>query len=447
MTRFLPDSLTARTIAVLLVGLGLFHLGSIWAYQIGLESGIGSTQDRQVAERLVSIARAVGEVSVADREKTAHSLSSPSLEVHWSRTSPIEPAVTEDDAIRLMRHRLHGLVPDLDDSRIRLRYQRPDLLLASVQLDDGSWVDLTATAGDARGVAEHGVVFSTTAMAVGIVLVSIILVRGFTAPLRRLAQAADRIGRDVGAPPLAESGPREVRDAARAFNEMQARIRRLVEDRTQTLAAISHDLKTPITRLRLRAEFVEDEEARAKMIRDLDEMETMIDQALSFLRGDGRDEESKPVDVSAMLEAIAADLSDAGRPISLSASPEAVLRCKPLALKRALINLIENALKYGGAARVQLDRKPEALSITIDDDGPGIPISEREKVFSPFYRREESRNRETGGAGLGLTIARTVIRGLGGDVTLDDAPRRGLRVEVALPNPANSHEPMKGVTS
>lgn len=436
MTRFLPDSLTARTIAVLLVGLGLFHLGSIWAYHIGLESGIGSTQDRQVAERLVSIARAVGEVPEADRERTAHSLSSPSLEVHWSRTSPIEPAVTEDDAIRLMRHRLHGLVPDLDDSHIRLRYQRPDLLLASVQLDDGTWVDMTATAGDSRGVAEHGVIFSTTAMAVGIVLVSIILVRGFTAPLRRLAQAADRIGRDVGAPPLAEIGPREVRDAARAFNEMQARIRRLVEDRTQTLAAISHDLKTPITRLRLRAEFVEDEEARGKMTRDLDEMETMIDQALSFLRGDGRDEESKPVDVSALLEAIASDLSDAGRPISLSASSEAVLRCKPLALKRALINLIENALKYGGAARVQLDRKSDLLTITIDDDGPGIPISEREKVFSPFYRREESRNRETGGAGLGLTIARTVIRALGGDVTLDDAPQRGLRVEVTLPQSA-----------
>ena len=162
----------------------------------------------------------------------------------------------------------------------------------------------------------------------------------------------------------------------------------------------------------------------------------MIDQALSFLRGDGRDEESKPVDVSAMLEAIASDLSDAGRPISLSASPEAVLRCKPLALKRALINLIDNALKYGGAARVRLDRMPGVITITVDDDGPGIPEFDREKVFGPFYRREDSRNRETGGAGLGLTIARTVIRALGGDVTLDDAPQRGLRVEVTLPKSA-----------
>jgi len=282
-------------------------------------------------------------------------------------------------------------------------------------------------------VAEHGVVFSTSAMAIGIVLVSIVLVRGFTAPLSRLARAADRIGRDMSVPPLSEKGPREVRHAARAFNEMQARIRRLVEDRTQTLAAISHDLKTPITRLRLRAEFVEDQETRAKMTRDLDEMETMIDQALAFLRGDGRDETSKPVDISAMLEAIASDLADMGRPIYVSAVPESVLRCKPLALKRALINLIENALKYGGAARIRLDREPDLVRLTIDDEGPGIPESEREKVFSPFYRREESRNRETGGTGLGLTIARAVVRALGGDITLSDAPQKGLRVEVTLP--------------
>lgn len=134
-----------------------------------------------------------------------------------------------------------------------------------------------------------------------------------------------------------------------------------------------------------------------------------------------------------MLEAIASDVSDAGQPISLTVAPEAVLRCKPLALQRALINLIDNSLKYGGAARVRLDRTPEIQRITIDDDGPGIPASEREKVFGPFYRQEDSRNRETGGVGLGLTIARTVIRGLGGDIALGNAPQRGLRVEVALP--------------
>ena len=432
MRRILPDSLAARTIAVLLLGLGLFHLGSIWVYQIGLEIGIGSIRDRQFAESLVSIARAVGEVPEPERDRTAHSLSSPSLEVHWGRSSIIEAVAAEDEALRLMRHRLHGLAQDLDDRRIRLNNTRPGHLLAGIQLPDGSWVDFASTLDESHG-ADHGVVFSTTAMAIGIVLISIVLVRGFTASLRRMAAAADRIGRDVGGPPLAETGPREVRDAARAFNEMQSRIRRLIEDRTQTLAAISHDLKTPITRLRLRAEFVELDDERAKMIRDLDEMEIMIGQALSFLRGDGRDEDLKLVDLTAMLDAIAADLADAGHPIGLTASGQAIVRCKPLALKRALINLIDNALKYGDAARVHLSEAAAAFIVTIDDDGPGIPAEDREVVFNPFYRRETSRSRETGGAGLGLTIARTVVRALGGEVALKEGRSGGLKVEVTIP--------------
>ncbi len=432
MRRLLPDSLAARTIAVLLLGLGLFHLGSIWAYQIGLEIGIGSIRDRQFAESLVSIARAVGEAPESERDRTAHSLSSPSLEIHWGRSSIIEAVAAENEALRLMRHRLHGLAQDLDDRRIRLNNTDTGQLLAGIQLPDGSWVDFASTLEDSHG-ADHGVVFSTTAMAVGIVLISIILVRGFTAPLRRMAAAADRIGRDVGGPPLAETGPREVRDAARAFNEMQSRIRRLIEDRTQTLAAISHDLKTPITRLRLRAEFVELDDERAKMIRDLDEMEIMIGQALSFLRGDGQDEDLKLVDLSAMLDAIAADLAEAGRPINLVAPGQAIVRCKPLALKRALVNLIDNALKYGDAARVRLLEDETGCTVTIEDDGPGIPEEDREVVFRPFFRRETSRSRETGGAGLGLTIARTVLRALGGEVTLTEGASGGLKVEVTIP--------------
>lgn len=433
MRRLLPDSLAARTIAVLLLGLGLFHLGSIWVYQIGLETGIGTVRDRQVAESFVSIARAVGEVPEGERDRAAHSLSSPSLEVHWGRSTMIEAVAAEDETLRLMRHRLHGLVPGMDDSRVRISNIRPGVLLAAIQLADGSWVDFSSAVSDDHRATEHGVVFSTTAMAIGIVLVSIILVRSLTAPLRRMAGAADRIGRNISGAPLAETGPREVREAARAFNEMQARIRRLIEDRTQTLAAISHDLKTPITRLRLRAEFVDVEEERAKMIRDLDEMEIMIEQALAFLRGDGRDEELKLVDLSAMLEAIASDLADSGRSISLEVAVQGVVRCKPLALKRALINVIDNALKYGGAARVKLSEGRSHFVVSVEDDGPGIPIEDREIVFNPFYRREASRSRETGGVGLGLTIARTVVRAIGGEVTLGGGPLEGLRVEVTLP--------------
>jgi signal transduction histidine kinase len=270
-------------------------------------------------------------------------------------------------------------------------------------------------------------------MALGILIVSILMVRSVTAPLRTLAGAAHRIGIDIAAPQLPEQGPREVRQAARAFNDMQARIRRLIDDRTQTLAAVSHDLKTPITRLRLRAEFIRDQEVRRTIDGDLDEMERMIDSTLAFLRGDATGEESKFVDVGTILQTLCDGLADAGRDVALSGDRHATLRCKPLAIKRAFSNVIDNAVKYGTRARVAVHDKAQEIVVTIDDDGPGIPEDEQKKVFDPFYRVEASRSRETGGTGLGLTLARTVVCAHGGDIVLQNREAGGLRVIVSLP--------------
>jgi signal transduction histidine kinase len=228
-----------------------------------------------------------------------------------------------------------------------------------------------------------------------------------------------------------------VRQAAKAFNDMQTRIKRLINDRTQTLAAVSHDLRTPITRLRLRAEFVGDDELRRMIDADLDEMDRMIESTLAFLRGDPASEESKTVDIRSVLQTICDQLSDAGRDVVLSGSRYAPFRCKPLAIKRALSNLVENAVKYGETARVVLNDRPHELSVTIEDEGPGIPATEQERVFDPFYRIEGSRSRETGGTGLGLTLARTVIRAHGGEIELTNREGRGLRVVVSLPKMTN----------
>ena len=215
---------------------------------------------------------------------------------------------------------------------------------------------------------------------------------------------------------------------------MQTRLHRFVEDRTQMLAAISHDLRTPLTRLRLRAEFVEDPEQQRKMLADLEEMEAMIASTLAFARDDARKEPRVPIDLAALLQSLVDDLGDAGNTVEYSGPEHKTIACRPVALRRAIGNLIDNALKYGGCARVALldGREDGHVAIRIDDDGPGIPEGEQEKVFAPFYRLERSRSRDTGGTGLGLSVARTIARAHGGDVTLRNRPDGGLSALLLL---------------
>jgi hypothetical protein len=264
-------------------------------------------------------------------------------------------------------------------------------------------------------------------------------VRQLLAPVRTLAAAAEALGRDVAhAPPLPETGPVEIVTAAQAFNTMAARIRRFVEDRTFLLTAIGHDLRTPITRLKLRAEYMEDDEQRAKMLADLDEMEAMVAATLAFGRDATSAEPVTKLDLASLLRTILDDAAD-GDPdhaeaLTYAGPPHLPVLARPLALKRALVNLVGNALKYGEAAWVTLHTPARGMArIDIEDQGPGIPPEARERVFEPFYRLEGSRNRETGGSGLGLSIARNIMRAHGGDITLANRPEGGLRVTVTLP--------------
>jgi signal transduction histidine kinase len=263
-------------------------------------------------------------------------------------------------------------------------------------------------------------------------------VRQLTAPVRTLADAAERLGRDVlNAPNLPEDGPTEIVTAAIAFNTMASRIRRFVQDRTFLLTAIGHDLRTPITRLKLRAEYMEDDEQRMKMLADLDEMESMVAATLAFGRDVAASEMVVRMDLPALLRTILDEAADGdpahAQKLSYTGPEHLPIRARPLSLKRALTNLIGNALKYGDAARVTLSTpQRELVQINIDDDGPGIGTENIEFVFEPFRRLETSRNRETGGSGLGLSIARNIIRAHGGDITLHNRSA-GLRVTVTLP--------------
>lgn len=260
-----------------------------------------------------------------------------------------------------------------------------------------------------------------------------LVVRTLTRPLAVLADAATELGRDIRRPALAETGPLEVRRAARAFNTMQNQLIRYLDDRNRVLAAISHDLKTPITRLRLRTELLEDSPLREKFQADLDEMQRMAQTSLDFLRGGENSEPLASLDFNALLESLREDAEDAGQAVCITGTADRPLRCQPLALKRCLTNLVDNALKYGRRVEITVTDAPQRLTLMLRDQGPGIPAEQLERVFEPFYRLESSRSRDTGGTGLGLSIARNIARAHGGDLTLRNRAEGGLEAVLELP--------------
>jgi signal transduction histidine kinase len=312
---------------------------------------------------------------------------------------------------------------------------RPLFAVVSVPLKSGLWLNAAITPRPIGPQASPLLVqFATMAI---ISALGIIFVLGrLTSPLKELAKAAAALGRGESTAKLDEKGPREVLDTIRAFNDMQERLSRFVHDRTKMLAALGHDIRTPITSLKLRAEFVEDEEVRQKILETLDEMFEMAEATLSFAREEAAQEKTRLVDVGALVSTVCADLADTGFPVECAEPASFTLRCRPLGLKRAFRNILENAVAYGRGARVFVEHQRGDVHVVIDDDGPGIPAGDMERVFSPFVRLENSRNMDTGGVGLGLAIARSIVRNHGGDIALKNRPEGGLRVTIILPGAA-----------
>ncbi|MDR2260172.1 MAG: HAMP domain-containing protein [Azoarcus sp.] len=271
------------------------------------------------------------------------------------------------------------------------------------------------------------------ALVAGVIILTWVCVRISTRPLSRLAAAARALGENPERAPLALAGPTEVIQAAEAFNQMQQRISTHMRERTRLLAAISHDLQTPITRLRLRAEMVDSEDLKTRIQSDLDAMQGLIREGLDYARSMEAIAPAQPIELTALLSALCGDAADMGWKVSLDGQTSAPFMGQPLALRRALWNLIENGVKFGGAVDITIAETPDAFRIAIRDHGPGLPAEERERVFAPFYRTETSRNRETGGTGLGLAITRNLLHAQRGSVTLDNHPGGGLVATVSLP--------------
>lgn len=311
------------------------------------------------------------------------------------------------------------------------RHECPPILGVSVALSSGQWFNAQAQPPAPSWLWLKATLTSVGITAVLLTLTLLLAIRRILRPMNKLSHAAHAFGRGEKVQ-IPETGPEDVREVTRAFNQMQHQVGRAQEDRARLLAALAHDLRTPITSMRLRVEMLPKGEDRDRLLDSLREMQHLAEATLDFIRG-STTEQHRRYDLATLLDSLCGDLQEMGLAVNFEDSPRCVLQGQPEAVKRALRNLIENAVNYGKQAEVTLETTESEAVITITDQGPGIPEAERERVFEPFYRLEQSRSRETGGAGLGLAIARTLIRGMGGEVRLDSAPEgKGLQVSVIL---------------
>ncbi len=466
----LPRSLAGRTILMLLAGFMLVQILGLGVHTVTQVKLARIEQQREIATQDVIIYRHIAATPPAQRAEAMASEPIPSGDSITLSDTPPPPTTTFQlplPARQIIRASIigYGIPMQLRPHGLELRgIGHPLRYVISFALPDGAplmdrsgtpalptpkgvppqvpphiWLTITSpiTTPHPWRSPEFGAAFIVMTVLGAIMIFW--AVRQLLVPVKTLAQAAERLGRDVAnAPDLPETGPEELVTAAIAFNTMASRIRRFVEDRTFMLTAIGHDLRTPITRLKLRAEYMEDDEQRVKMLADLDEMEAMVAATLAFGRDVTNSEAATRIDLPSLLRTILDEAGD-GAPdqadsLAYQGPDHLAIKARPLSLKRALVNLVNNALKYGDAARITLIPKDAGMvNITIEDNGPGIPNSHIETVFEPFRRLETSRNRETGGSGLGLSIARNIIRAHGGDILLQNAANGGLKVSVTLP--------------
>jgi signal transduction histidine kinase len=433
-------------VAVTLVLVGLFRtFGGVWSYDSLEQSGL--------LTEAANIVRMIEAAPPPTRPALAAAAATDVFHVGWypsgSRASVSLDAAPRTDnegtqktisahvqraAVVLRPDRAESVPPGIDYDRSRPI--APYML--AVQLNDGSWL-LFSVMKRTWGIpwADRWVIWLCF-LAVSITVVTAFAARQFSKPIERLAAAVRQFGLNPQAPPIAETGPKELQEVVRTFNAMQAQIQKFVAYRTMMLAAISHDLRTPLTRMRLRGEFIEDQEQQARLFRDVDEMQNMVDEALTFFRDDATAEETTSFDLPHVLLTIANDYADQDIDIGYAGPAHAVYRGRPFALKRAFTNLIDNAAKYAKTQEIELSCEEAALVVAIRDRGPGIPPDALDNVFRPYYRVDKSRNRTTGGVGLGLTVAQAIVQGHGGEITLKNRPEGGLEARIVLPVAAHT---------
>jgi signal transduction histidine kinase len=441
----LPRSLSGRLVLTFVSGIVLTMLVTFAAQLPEREAFVFRISSGRAAHRLADQLKLMDQLARPGREQLAQIATARGMRVRFDVPAPellpLEPGSNAAAFRDLLSEELGAkwpvavnvaaaqLPPEAGGSAPREGFAFD----VQARLSDGSWLGYAFQEPRRLPRWPMRVLGSMLVVTGVLVLLSLVAVRWVTGPLKRLAHAAEELGRDINRAPLAETGPLEVRRAARAFNAMQERLSRYIRTRTDILTAMSHDLKTPITRLRLRAELLEQPEMRDKFVRDLIEMESMVTATLGYMRGLDDQERLRPIDVRALIEALQADTEDLGERVRIEGRALEPYLGKPEGLKRCVQNLLDNALRYGHDVELAIEDRPDALALIVRDRGPGIPESQLERVFEPFYRVDPSRNPGTGGTGLGLSIARNLAQSMGGDVTLRNRRSGGLEAKLLLP--------------
>jgi two-component system osmolarity sensor histidine kinase EnvZ len=430
--------LVGRVLGIVLLTILIEFCASTILYDRASKLRMREDEVHRVAEHLAGASRVMIQRPAAERPAIAGRLSSKNFTVRWLPTLPPTPPMSAD--LTEMRDQITRWEPVLARHDLRLYLKEPGrggVVAGSLQLADGSWVTFKAPQLVDEGKFRFTWIVMMVVVALGLSLIAGLMVRQTLRPVRRLAEAAAHIGHGEQQTPIEETGVAEVRGLVRAFNEMQARIHSLITDRVEALAAVGHDLRTPLARLQLRAEGITDETLRREIGGDVTEMSAMVSSLLAYLGGEDDPEKPQTVDLAIMAATLADEVTDRGGYAEYAGIDHWEMSVRPVGFKRAIRNLVENAEKYGKRVYISLVEQEGGALLSIADDGPGIPPDKLEEALRPFIRLDAARGRDTKGLGLGLAIAVRAIEREGGTLRLSNRPEGGLLAQVFLPYTGN----------
>jgi signal transduction histidine kinase len=448
--RFWPNTLAVQLIVVTGVAVALSNIAVAFWFEYGNEQQSAIANNERVLDRAAAVATTLTAVPVSSHYVVMNTMSSRIWKFAPVPVPKTARAMTPEE-MTLARHldemlpdsvpnqnlisvRLHAPIADLPANLVpRTAGPVGDTIQAIVPIDKHTMMSGVFVRGPAPWPME---IFVAAVVAILVASLGAALVaRRVVRPLSELTKAAASMAVGTGTPHVNEEGPVDVRDAAVAFNAMATKVTRTLESQRHLLSAVGHDLRTPLTAMRINLEFIDDDELRDGLLRNLDELQALTEQVLAAAKGAGG-EPPRQVDLSALVESLCTDLDELGEPVSWATHAPAPISCRPNEIKRAVRNLVENAVAYGHKADVRIADTIDGYDVLVEDEGPGIPENDRQRVFEPFVRLESSRNEETGGTGLGLTLVKAIVEGHGGAVKLENRPGGGLRARMHLPRMA-----------
>jgi signal transduction histidine kinase len=466
MRRFLPQTLPVWVLLIVIAGLLISQVATLYIVSRDRAAANDVVDLYRLNDRAFSLVQLMHDATPEERKATASGLFNATYALTVSDTPAVTSSIAGDDELaeledilvgRLSKFGITdarvrrdpatqeadapgGVVPNKDVGQVErdllvlaADFAQSDKLTASLRFADGQWLNFTEPITPVGPILSFDSLPLYSLIAGLVIVMSIWSLRRLTAPYRMMETAVTRIGNDLKSPPIAETGSREIRAAAKAVNAMQVRLRDYVEDREHLAAALAHDLRTPLTRMRLRLELLRKSPAREALAHDLADIEDIASSVIDFAKFEVTEEKAERIDFWSLVESIADGFEevsfdhDGTRPRGL------ICVARPVALKRCVTNLVQNAVTYGKKAHLSLERSQDTITLAIRDEGPGIPQAQIDAVFGSFVRLEQSRNRQTGGLGLGLTIARNIARAAGGDVSLTNHPGGGLLTQLRLP--------------